>query len=287
MCIPNRGVRFNELKYAAGLDDAWDDAVEGLSKDRVDSMAPESVALEGQQLPDLLESLYERQLAIRPDDEYLRDHARARVIKGQVEVFNFYARYLPERGRILDWGCRHAPDSCLMRARLGNELQIEGCDFEKEGAYSVFHGYAGLTYRTLKDTVRLPYDDASFDAVVASGTLEHVAMDYESLKELHRVLRLGGGLIITYLPNHWSIEEWNIRRKQSDGFHRRLYRLGEAKQLLKRAGFYPQAAGYQTNLDLMPARSSRHRLARSVRWLLPLHRINSTIGIVAQKVEVM
>jgi len=48
--------------------------------------------------------------------------------------------------------------------------------------------FAGLQYERLPDLIRLPYPDGSFDAVISSGVLEHVPFDYESLKELDRVL---------------------------------------------------------------------------------------------------
>src|SRR5437660_9133317 len=140
-------------------------------------MAQGSADTAGPRLAELLRSLYKQQLEIRPDDTYLRAHARQKVAETHVAVFDFYARYLPDKGRILDWGCRHAPDACLMRGRFGGELGIDGYDFAEPGTYSVFHGYAGLHYRTPESAIRLPYEDASFDAVVASGTLEHVAMD--------------------------------------------------------------------------------------------------------------
>jgi SAM-dependent methyltransferase len=250
-------------------------------------MAQGSVVAAGPRPSEVLSSLYEQQLKVRPDDAYLRAHARARVAETQAAAFDFYARYLPARGRVLDWGCRHAPDACLMRAHFGPELRIDGCDLVEAGTYSVFHGYAGLHYRTLEGAVRLPYDSASFDAVVASGTLEHVPMDYESLKELYRVLRADGRLIVTYLPNRLSVEEWYRRRVRRADFHRRQYRLGEAVRLFMHAGFYPLAAGYQTHLDLLPPRSLRHRVLRGLLWILPLHRFTSTISIVATKVQSM
>lgn len=249
-------------------------------------MAPGQVASQIRQ-PELLRYLYEQQLTHRPDDPYLRAHAQTKVAETQAAVFDFYARFLPSRGRILDWGCRHAPDACLMQARFGPELRIDGCDLMETTAYSVFHSYARLHYQPLGDAVRLPYDDASFDTVIASGTLEHVPLDYESLKELYRVLRVDGGLVITYLPNRLSVEEWYNRRVRGAGFHRRLYGLDEAVQLLKHAGFCPQVAGYQTHLDLLPARSFRHRVLRGLCWLMPFHWFTSTISIVAIKVQVM
>jgi len=239
-------------------------------------------------LPERLRSLYEQQLKIRPDDPYLQAHAETKVAETQAAVFDSYAPYLPAHGgSVLDWGCRHAPDACLIRARFGTEMRIDGCDVVEPGAYSVFHAYAGLRYRVLADAVRLPYDDASFDAVVASGTLEHVPMDYESLKEIYRVVRTDGSLIITYLPNRLSVEEWYKRKVRGEGFHRRLYRLGEIVRLLKHSGFYPRLAGYQTHLDLLPPRSFKHRALRRFRWLLPLHWMTSTISVIAVKVATM
>ena len=247
---------------------------------RTDSAAPRP--------PEPLGSLYEEQLKVRPDDPYLQAHAQTNVAEDASRGVRVLRAYLPPRGgSVLDWGCRHAPDACLIRARFGAELRIDGCDVVETGAYSAFHAYAGLHYRVLEDAVRLPYEDASFDAVVASGTLEHVPMDYESLKELYRVLRTNGRLIITYLPNRLSVEEWYKRRIRGEGFHLRLYGLGEVVELLKHAGFCPLVAGYQTHLDLLSARSFRHRILRGVRWILPLHWMTSTLSIIAAKMQTM
>jgi len=112
-------------------------------------------------------------------------------------------------------------------------------------------------------------------------------MDYESLKELYRVLRVDGVLVITYLPNRLSVEEWYRRTVRGAGFHRRPYGLGEAVQLLKRTGFYPRVAGFQTHLDLLPARSIRHRLLRGLCRIVPLHWFTSTLSLIAVKVQVM
>jgi ubiquinone/menaquinone biosynthesis C-methylase UbiE len=240
-----------------------------------------------QDLPELLFSLYEQELQRRPTDRYLRTHSGKDVVTTQAAVFDFYARYLPARGKVLDWGCRHAPDSCLMRARFGPELQIDGSDFAEPGTYAAFHDYAELEYQQLTSVTRLPYDDNSFDAVVASGALEHTAMDYESLKELYRILKVDGRLIVTYLPNRLSIEEWYKRKVLRAKFHRRLYGLDEITRLLKRTGFYPLVSGYQTHLDLLAGTAVRHRLLRVLRWALPLHWFSSTLCLVAEKVRAM
>ncbi len=214
----------------------------------------------GGEVPNLaarLGHLYQQHLEARPEDAYLRQHSEAGFLAGTIRVFRFYEPYLPTAGRVLDWGCRHAPDACLIRATRPN-LEIDGCDVFENGRFEPFFRYAGLRYERLRHMVQLPYEDASFDAVVASGVLEHVPMDYESLKELHRVLRPAGRLVITYLPNRASVEEWRLRRRAQE-YHQRLYTLPELRRMLLHTGFSPLVAGYQTRLDLLrePGRGER------------------------------
>src|ERR1700686_4661686 len=90
-------------------------------------------------------------------------------------------------------------DVVTVRTRVGERVTLDGCDVFDGSQYPVFFDCAGLRYARLSEIVKLPYPDDSFDAVLASGVLEHVPLDYESLKELHRVLRVGGRLIVSYL----------------------------------------------------------------------------------------
>ncbi len=233
---------------------------------------------------ELLTALFREQLARRPADRYLPEHIDPHSIRTHLDVFRWYLPHLPPHGDVLDWGCRHAPDACLLRCTRGDAYRLFGCDFAAPSEYAVFHRFAGLEYRQLADPLRLPYPDASFDAVISSGTLEHAALDYESLKELYRALRSDGVLVVTYVPNRSSPAEWYRRRVQGKGFHRRLYRLEELTTLLSRAGFYTTVAGYQTHLDRLPPVTWRHRLLRGLCWLAPLHRLTSTLCAIGVKV---
>ena len=60
------------------------------------------------------------------------------------------------------------------------------------------------------DNMALPYKDDSFDAVLSIAVIHHIATTerrVRALRELARILRVGGRIIIRYvLTSHWSIE---------------------------------------------------------------------------------
>jgi SAM-dependent methyltransferase len=178
---------------------------------------------------------------------------------------------------MLDWGCNHAPDSCLLRAWAGDRYEFHACDVGEPGRFPAFHDFARVSYSRLTHLYKLPYGDAQYDAVIASGVLEHTAMDYESLKELHRVLKPGGVLVVTYLPNRWSADEWHRRNVRGCNFHRRLYGRIETRRFLRHYGFDVVADGYQVKL-----RSDRQGLA--ARALPPLAWLSSVLCFAARKV---
>ncbi len=70
---------------------------------------------ESARLAEILSKLYAEQLTLTSAVPYLREHAQSRVVNGQVAVFRWYRQFLPAAGTLLDWGCNHAPDSCLLR----------------------------------------------------------------------------------------------------------------------------------------------------------------------------
>jgi 2-polyprenyl-3-methyl-5-hydroxy-6-metoxy-1,4-benzoquinol methylase len=159
-----------------------------------------------------------------------------------IRIFEIYAPYLKPHMRILDWGCRHAPDSCMMRT-LYPDLELFGCDFMEED-FSAFHQYARLSFTKIEHQFKLPYDDGSFDAVVSGGVLEHVAFEHESIRELWRVLREDGLLFVNSLPNRTSLTENLSRALGTYRGHNRLYDRNQMKNTFLRSGFVIEKCGY-------------------------------------------
>jgi SAM-dependent methyltransferase len=96
------------------------------------------------------------------------------------------------------------------------------------------------------DATRLPFADATFDRVIASEVLEHIADDVAAMGELARVLRPGGTMAVTvpaWLPERvcWALSA-EYHAPFVAGGHVRIYRETELRDKLRGAGVQPGAA---------------------------------------------
>ena len=90
------------------------------------------------------------------------------------------------------------------------------------------------------DATRLPFADASFDAVITSEVLEHIPDDTGALAEMVRVLRPGGAFaatVPTWLPEkiNWMLSD-EYHAPAAVGGHVRIYSATELKAKLRAAG---------------------------------------------------
>ena len=196
----------------------------------------------GQSYESQLLALYSEQSRITKN-EYIEAHSHnLAVIRRDTSIFERYERFVPASGRVLDWGCNHAPTACMVRMLRGEAPQLYGCDMRDE-EWRAFFDFAHLQYTQLTHPYLLPYDDSFFDAVIGTATLEHVANDSQSLTELYRIIKPGGFFIMTTLPNRFSYTEW-LNRALHRPHHLRRYSLNEAKNMFLHHGFLPVEYGY-------------------------------------------
>jgi 2-polyprenyl-3-methyl-5-hydroxy-6-metoxy-1,4-benzoquinol methylase len=234
------------------------------------------------------------QLRASRDDAYL-DAKETQYVRA--ERVRSYLRIRPglvAAQRVLDWGCRHGAAAQLVRADLGDETELHGADFCDSDEYRIQHQASAMTYRRLEHAWRLDYTDEFFGAVIGAGVLEHVANIGESLTELWRVLRPGGALLLTHLPNAHSWSEWLSRRTAPQLAHARRFRPKALAAKLLDHGFAVEQWGYHhfppTSLpprgDESAILRGMLRLAQPLRaaeGIWPLRGFSAAIWLIARK----
>jgi SAM-dependent methyltransferase len=148
--------------------------------------------------------------------------------------------------RLLDVGCgmgRHAFEA-LRRGADVVAADLDGDALTEVGAMAGAMALEGQTPDTATfaavgaDARRLPFADGSFDRVVASETLEHIAEDAVAMGEISRVLRPGGRAVVT-VPRWWPEAVcWALSREyhSNEGGHVRIYKAPQLKRRLAANG---------------------------------------------------
>jgi SAM-dependent methyltransferase len=184
-----------------------------------------------------------------------------------LQLYRLWRRHVPPGAEVLDWGAGNGHFSYFL-VRAG--YRATGFSFMPflyeswlpAGPYRFVAG-------SERDPLRLPFDEASFDAVASVGVLEHVretgGSESGSLAEIARVLRPGGVLVCWHFPNRWSWIDLVARRVP--GKHRHLYRYtrGDVRRLVADAGL---GLLETRRYGLLP-RNAAHRLlgpARDAGW---------------------
>jgi SAM-dependent methyltransferase len=151
--------------------------------------------------------------------------------------------------RVLDMGCgggRHAfalyrrgADVVALDRSAGDLVEVEQMFAAMRAEGEVPAGARAQAVRG--DAYALPFEDDSFDAVIAAEILEHLPDDETAMAELFRVLRPGGQIAVT-VPR-WGPERvcWALSDAYhaNEGGHVRIYRGDELTDRLTRAGLVP------------------------------------------------
>jgi SAM-dependent methyltransferase len=137
------------------------------------------------------------------------------------------------RPHILDVGCGTGAN-LMMLSQFGDaegvDISHDALSFCRErGLLNVKHGAAE----------ELPYEDGSFDLVTALDVVEHLDDDLAGLREMRRVLRPGGHVLL-FVPTFMFL--WGVQDDVSN--HRRRYRLPELRSVVENAGFEVERTTY-------------------------------------------
>jgi SAM-dependent methyltransferase len=148
---------------------------------------------------------------------------------------------------ILDAGC----GTGLNLKYLQNYGDPVGLDISEEAL--AFSRVRGLSSLVCGSTDRLPFKSRVFDLVLALDVLEHVEDDNSAIREIYRILRQGGSLIVTVpaFMSLWSEHDLAVH-------HMRRYTRTEILDILQSGGFRIERASYWNFFLFLPVFAIRH-----------------------------
>jgi sterol 24-C-methyltransferase len=106
---------------------------------------------------------------------------------------------LPPGSRVLDAGCGEGDVAIRLRRRFGLEVDgvdVLGFNIDRARRKAARLGLAGSPRFHCLDYAELPFRDQTFDGVYTMETLVHAFDHRQALRELRRVLRPGGRLVL-------------------------------------------------------------------------------------------
>jgi SAM-dependent methyltransferase len=156
---------------------------------------------------------------------------RRKILAGFVE--EICRQVTDRRPRILDVGCGTGAN-LLMLSKHGD---AEGVDVSEDALE--FCRERGLDKVRLGAAEQLPYEENTFDLVTAFDVVEHIDDDLAGLREMQRVLRPGGRVLL-FVPTFMFL--WGLQDDVSN--HRRRYRLPQLRRVLEQAGFEVERTTY-------------------------------------------
>ncbi len=158
---------------------------------------------------------------------------------------------IKDKDKLLDIGCGDG-FYLYLTSRLNKKLKLIGTDFDKRALESAKKNLPKVKLVTGDLMKGLPFKDNFFDKIVMSEVAEHLPSDLIGLKEVFRILKPGGVLLISVPHKNYPFL-WDPLNKICEIFfgyhiksgywagiwnqHIRLYSERELLNLLKKTGF--------------------------------------------------
>ena len=154
---------------------------------------------------------------------------------------------LPPGAQILDAGC----GSGRNMVELARRGEVTGIELSPASVEVARQRNVGEVVQG--SVAELPFDDDSFDFAVCLDVIEHLEDDLRTLRELRRVIRSGGRLLVTVpaYPSLWSSHD-------VVNHHHRRYTRASLLKVAREGGWEPICTTHFNSL-LLPA-------AMAYRW---------------------
>ena len=168
-----------------------------------------------------------------------------------------YEMFDKHGGTVLDIGCG---PGIVTEWLLQQDCEVHGVDVAPQ-MIEICEGRFGSDPKAhfkVAPVESLPYEDNFFDSVIAMGLMEYLEDDSDALREIGRVLKPGGSLIVTYPAALSPWRNWTkfvyhpiastvrsmIGRRSGYKITHKAYREGPVDASLKQANFQRQDRVY-------------------------------------------
>ena len=148
---------------------------------------------------------------------------------------------VPAGGRLLDVGC--GTGVLLERIRDHRaEVSLHGVDPSPEMLRIARQRLGGGAALVIGEVGRLPYASATFEVVVSTSALHHWLRPGDALREIARVTRPGGQLVLTdWNDDFLPLRVFSRLLRVTDRSHYRSYTSAQVAEMVRSAGFEVEA----------------------------------------------
>jgi SAM-dependent methyltransferase len=175
------------------------------------------------------------------DERHWWYRGRRRIIRAELDRLP-----LPAGAQVLDAGC----GSGRTLEELVPYGQVRGIELDESAAeVAQDRGHGEVVIGRLEE---LPYEDGTFDLITCLDVIEHTPDDRATLRELRRVCKPGGWLLVT-VPAYQAL--WSAHDEANHHFRR--YSRGMLRMAAAEAGWWVERMTSFNSLLLAPAAAVR------------------------------
>ena len=120
-----------------------------------------------------------------------------KLLDREKKLYSFVARC----DKLLDHGCDKGDFTGIY---LGKAKKVCAVDINKKHLDEGKKNYPKIEFKLMKN--RIPYSAHTFDVVTSSDVIEHMKDEKGMIKEIHRVLKKGGYLVLS--TPHYGLFHW-------------------------------------------------------------------------------